>query len=270
MDAFELALEYLRVIIWPAVVLAALLLFRAQLTSLLGRISHAKFPGGELDFEARDVAERTRQAIDQEEEPRARLDEHSLIAERIRQDPGLGLAQLRIEFERRLRYFYDNQVPAAGRRRRVVALPALIRELESLGHIPHNIAAYLYEFIPLANRAIHGETVSIDAAEELGQVGIRLLEDLRRLFTETALKATRSWVISDDARTRLTEARYKVTTVVPLVENPILNERLLTQDGLYDLLEGYEEYAEFIIRVEPIDEAIPEAPEHDENEADNP
>jgi hypothetical protein len=47
-------------------------------------------------------------------------------------------------------------------------------------------------------------------------------------------------------------ARYRVTTVVPLVEKPIKNTYVFDQDTLDSFLEGYEEYAEFIVAVEKV------------------
>ena len=44
--------------------------------------------------------------------------------------------------------------------------------------------------------------------------------------------------------------RYRMTTVVPLVKNPKRNTYILDQDGLDSFLDGYEEYAEFIVAIE--------------------
>ena len=47
-------------------------------------------------------------------------------------------------------------------------------------------------------------------------------------------------------------ARYRVTTVVPLVDRPTLNTYFLDQHELYSFLEGYEEYAEFLVAIEKV------------------
>jgi hypothetical protein len=44
-----------------------------------------------------------------------------------------------------------------------------------------------------------------------------------------------------------------VTTVVPLVENPVRSVRILDQEGLDLLLEGYDEYGEFLVSIEKIE-----------------
>ena len=45
-------------------------------------------------------------------------------------------------------------------------------------------------------------------------------------------------------------SRYKVTTIIPFKENPIMNIYLLNKEELNDFLEGYDRYAEFLISVE--------------------
>ena len=51
----ELVLEYIKTLlsalVWPAVVLTGLVLFRSQLSALIDRLSKARLPGGtQLDF----------------------------------------------------------------------------------------------------------------------------------------------------------------------------------------------------------------------------
>ncbi len=45
-------------------------------------------------------------------------------------------------------------------------------------------------------------------------------------------------------------SKYRVTTIIPFKENPIMNVYLLTKEELNDFLEGYGRYAEFLISVE--------------------
>ncbi len=45
-------------------------------------------------------------------------------------------------------------------------------------------------------------------------------------------------------------SKYRVTTIIPFKENPIMNIYLLTKEELNDFLEGYDRYAEFLISVE--------------------
>lgn len=48
------------------------------------------------------------------------------------------------------------------------------------------------------------------------------------------------------------KAKYRVTTLVPLVNNPVKNVYVVDQEELDEFLEGYNEYAEFIIEIVPI------------------
>jgi hypothetical protein len=45
-------------------------------------------------------------------------------------------------------------------------------------------------------------------------------------------------------------SKYRVTTIIPFKENPVMNIYLLTKEELNDLLEGYDGYVEFLISVE--------------------
>jgi len=57
-------------------------------------------------------------------------------------------------------------------------------------------------------------------------------------------------VVTQDEVDRLGCSEYRVTTIVPLVENPTKKVYIVDQEALEALLVGYEEYAEFIVSVE--------------------
>ena len=46
MEIARLILDYISVVIWPAVVITTCVVFRKQLIALLARIRHAELPGG--------------------------------------------------------------------------------------------------------------------------------------------------------------------------------------------------------------------------------
>ena len=52
---------------------------------------------------------------------------------------------------------------------------------------------------------------------------------------------------------RYLRKEYKVTTVVPLTEKPVMQTYEVNQEGLSEFLEGYNDYAEFIVNVEMLD-----------------
>jgi hypothetical protein len=45
-------------------------------------------------------------------------------------------------------------------------------------------------------------------------------------------------------------ARYRLTTIIPFRENPVMNVYLFTKEELDHFLEGYDQYTEFLVSVE--------------------
>jgi hypothetical protein len=45
-------------------------------------------------------------------------------------------------------------------------------------------------------------------------------------------------------------SRYRLTTIIPLKENPVMNVYLFTKEELDHFLEGYDQYTEFLVSVE--------------------
>ena len=45
-------------------------------------------------------------------------------------------------------------------------------------------------------------------------------------------------------------SKYRVTTIIPFKESPVMNVYLFTKEELNDFLEGYDQYAEFLVLVE--------------------
>jgi hypothetical protein len=49
---------------------------------------------------------------------------------------------------------------------------------------------------------------------------------------------------------QLQNARYRLTTVIPIVDKPVRHVYELTQDELDEFFDGYSEFAEFAIGLE--------------------
>ena len=84
MEIAKLVLDYIRVLIWPAVAVAVCLVFKSPLVALLNRIRHAELPGGvavDLDQDIREVRNLS-----------AKVQEQPAPAEK-RQGPGIPLTQ---------------------------------------------------------------------------------------------------------------------------------------------------------------------------------
>ena len=57
----------------------------------------------------------------------------------------------------------------------------MVRELSKEDALPAEVVAPLMDVTSLANRAIHGEYVPTDVAEDIGQVGVRVLSTLSQV-----------------------------------------------------------------------------------------
>ena len=78
------------------------------------------------------------------------------------------------------------------------------------------------------------------------------MHEIQQAYLEHLLQPVEKDVITPPEVDRYRSAMYRVTTIVPLVENPTRNIYLFDQEALESFLEGYEEYAEFIVSVEQI------------------
>lgn len=166
-------------------------------------------------------------------------------------DRVLALAKLRIELERALTRLYLSATPTA-RRRRPTGLNRLVGELVQSGILPTQLSGPLREVIFLCNRAVHGEYVRLADARSIVDIGIRVLEEIDSILEEFIVKPKEAQPLSPADVSAYMAAQYRVTTVVPLVENPVLNVRVLNQEGLDTFLEGYDEYAEFLVGIEKV------------------
>ena len=67
------------------------------------------------------------------------------------------------------------------------------------------------------------------------------------------MKPIESRVITNDEVEIYRSSKYRVTTITPLTKNPKMNVYLFDQGQITDFLNGYGEYAEFIISVEQVE-----------------
>jgi len=167
-------------------------------------------------------------------------------------DPVLALAKLRIELEQALTRLHILATPTT-KQRRPAGLNSLVGDLVRLDILPAQLSGPLREVISLCNRAVHGEYIRHTDAMSIIDIGIRILEEIDFIFELFIIKPTETQPLSPADVSAYMDAKYRVTTVIPLVENPVLNVRILDQDGVYMLLEGYDEYGEFLVRMEKIE-----------------
>ena len=167
-------------------------------------------------------------------------------------DHVLALAKLRIELEQALTRLHLLTTPTT-RQRRHAGLNRLVGDLVRSGILPAQQSEPLREVISLCNRAVHGEHVRPADAKSILDIGISILEEIDSILEEFIVKPIETQPLSPSDVSAYMGAKYRVTTVVPLVENPVRSVRILDQEGLDLLLEGYDEYGEFLVSIEKIE-----------------
>ena len=175
------------------------------------------------------------------------------IRELVDLDPVLALAKLRIELEKTLTKLF-NLTQDGSLRHRMVSAGRMAHILAGQELIPARSSQPLRDVLQICNRAIHGEEIREDDAREIVEIGTSLLDEIIYITYEIHMGVLDSEQIDQDVIREFMEAEYRVETITPLVESPTKNTRLLSQDGLDELLDGYGEYAEFIVRVEKVDQ----------------
>ncbi len=257
MSTPALVLEYIRVLAWPTVVIILTVRYHSQLSDFMGRVTKLSILGNNLEADVKRIATRLES---QSQPPHSELPSQPIgasILGRVEHDPNLALAELRMELEHRLRAISKAGI-ATDAGKRPMQLASLIQELQRRQILSLDLAANLRDVVSIANRAVHGERVSQNAAENLVRLGIGLLEELGEIYQEKVSNPVNQFTISEEDRDRLMEdTRYNVTTVVPLVGKPLMNEYVMDQEALDEFLEGYNEYAEFLVKIEPIGANLP-------------
>ena len=174
------------------------------------------------------------------------------IRELLREDPRLALAKVRIELEEAIKRLYFVAPAESAIDPRRISLSRMVDSLTRREVITGSLASAVRDVISLANRAVHGERVEASAAKELGILGVQLVHEIRQLHVDRLLQPVERRLITPEEVSSYDAARFKVTTIVPIVDKPYRNTYLFDQAALESFLEGYEEYAEFIVAVERV------------------
>lgn len=178
---------------------------------------------------------------------------HSDIPKLVESDPQLGMAKLRIELERLLKAIYFRvEQPELDIDK--VPLNRLLNGLAEKRVIPVALQSSVRDVLSLANRAIHGESIKTQDAENLANLGVKVLTELRRIFRGLPGKAVEKRPISKEQEKRYSGAKYKVTAITPYVDEPYLSTYILDKKGMDEFLNGYHEYAQYIVGVEVFDD----------------
>jgi hypothetical protein len=167
-------------------------------------------------------------------------------------DPVLALAKLRLELEKTLNHIY--RITHRGEQRdHFIPLGKLVHSLATEEFLPKDIARTTREVVAICNRAMHGEDIRQQDAASVIKSGSFLLYALFSYMHEYKHKPNKSTIVTSTIVEELVSARYEVTTIIPLVSNPVKNTYTFDQEELDEFLETYNEYAEFIIEVVRVD-----------------
>jgi hypothetical protein len=164
--------------------------------------------------------------------------------------PVLALAKLRIELERTLRRLHGRTSQSASSPRNV-SLGRIIQDLAAHQALPQDLAASIRNVVAICNRAIHGEEIRSQDALAVAETGGELLEGLEQLAREyAATHAPAREVISKAGVEAYQRARYRLTTVIPYVDNPQRLTYVLSREELEEFFDGYSEFGEFVVGIE--------------------
>ena len=204
MEVAKLVLEYIRALVWPAVVVLLAVSFRAEAQSLLGRLKSAKLPGG-VSLDLNDKIQEVKALSDQvQEDVVAKREEHKgrpsiplteansrLIELGLRpspsgmdmnyyrdiatRDPNLALAGLRIDVDILVRNLAQGFQIEIGSRRESTA--RILRKLFEQDCIYQSQFELATKVLSICNQAVHGTLISLDQARSVIDSAQTLIDD---------------------------------------------------------------------------------------------
>lgn len=166
----------------------------------------------------------------------------------IEDDPTLAMAKLRIEIEKRVKFLSGVYLQESQKQ---FSLNKLLFGLSKNNIINQNLISLIKEVLFVANRAIHGESIEKKEAVRLIEYGRRIIEELDNVTIKRALGSMeKKVVITNKELDSYQEGNYILKTVISYVEKPEMRTYILNQAELESFLQGYDEYAEFIVGLE--------------------
>jgi hypothetical protein len=232
--------------------ISVILLLVVFLSPFLSAIKKIKIGDFEAEIDPTEV-QRIRDDVSKvADKDKAQVPEIEKIIDNIKtlaeSDHVLALAKLRMELEKILNHLY-RATHKGERHDHFIPVGKIAHLLSSAELLPKDIARTTREVVSICNRAMHGEDIRQSDAESVVESGAFLLYELSSYLDEYKYKPTESTSISPETVVDFQKARYRITTVVPLVKNPKRNFYLVDQEELDEFLEGYNQYAEFIVEI---------------------
>ncbi len=203
MEVARLVLEYVRVLVWPLVVIAAVLMFRPQILLIFNRIKSAGLPGGvSIDFRegvreaetlSREVAagdarresgrssvpgipitEVNARLLSLELQPSPSGLQLSRYTDMAQHDPNVALAGLRMEIEVVARNLARGSKLDSPHNEPTSVVFRKLRDAQVITPDQHRLAQ---QILRLCNAAVHGTLVSREEAESVIDTAKVLADD---------------------------------------------------------------------------------------------
>jgi hypothetical protein len=195
MRDFAELLKGIAAVLWPLVVVGAIIIFRKELQALLARLRKAKFLGGELELdESLDRLERTAEALEAETAPappeiesRSAESPDSIVAkilEEAGRSPKVALMLLSAELDRAVREILASLggEPRSWR----LSLRKGLEELAQRTSLPNETLRALNQFSEVRNLIVHGRgQVSDDEILRAIDSGLVILKAIRAVPHES-------------------------------------------------------------------------------------
>ena len=238
---------------WVSVGLLVIIVL-APYAQRLERISIANF-----EMELRSDIDRARRQVDESiDEPAEKSTTESApgfygrinrIEILLNDDPLIAVADIRSEITRLLWMFAEAEEIGDQR----LPVMVLLRRFESDDVLDPSLCESIREVIRICNRAIHEGEIRQDEASDLVDLGIEVTVYLHSLFHEQVVAPVDEETVSQEVVDKYRNSQYEVKSIVPYTEDPQLQTRIVPQSGLDTVLEGYHEYAEFLVAIDPLD-----------------
>ena len=194
-EVAKLVLDYLRVLVWPALTLLVLMNFQGELVQLVSRMTKWSGPGFSAEFadKAKEMESEAELITDLVLDGGRFTDgwNESLLKagltavpgafnferyqEIAKENPNLALAGLRTDLEVMLKNFATINNSAS---QTMSGSGRIILSLSKQGLLDESMTALAFEVNSLCNRAVHGEKIRVSDALSVLEAGERLLSYL--------------------------------------------------------------------------------------------
>lgn len=242
---------------YVTVLLLVIILF-APFAPLVRRIKLGEFEAeidkAEVDALVQQAKPAQEETVELTSKKISRKEEEHLI-ELAESEPASALADLGTNIEWKLHALLElSHLPERKKEAgRGLTLRQLSQYLNKNGLIDNRLKGALASFASIRNRTAHGSRIAASDAARVVESGLLILRELDvlayQLLTPRDVRK-----ISPEEERESRSALYKIATIVPYVRQPEKRFYVMNLDQLDAFLEGYGEYAEYVVSIERLEE----------------